>query len=242
MLLAVDIGNTSTKFGVFDGEELVSRFDVLTHSDDLVADIDGRLESNFDSAIVCSVVPEAGERLERLLTHGYKVAPKFVRPGAELGLKVLHEPIETLGPDRLVNSIAASEKYGTPVVICSFGTATTIDLVDEAGVLAGGLIAPGMQLMAKALHEHTAKLPQIEAAVPDNILGTTTEDAIRSGAFSSVVGLVERAIDVIARDRSDITVVATGGAAEVIAEATDRIDIVDPDLTLDGLRLISQEV
>src|SRR5438046_2120933 len=120
MLLAVDIGNTSTKFGVFDGEELVSRFDVPTDSDDLVADIDGRLGSNFDSAVVSSVVPEAGERLERLITHGYNVEPLFVTTDLDVGLTVKHEPLDTLGIDRFVNSFAASQKYGTPVIVCSF--------------------------------------------------------------------------------------------------------------------------
>jgi type III pantothenate kinase len=242
MLLAVDIGNSLTKFAVFEGDDLTTKFSVETDSDDLVGAIEGRLDSGFDSAIVCSVVPDAAERLGRLLVHGFGVDPIWVDSETDVGLIVKHEPRTSLGTDRLVNSFAAAEKYGTPVIVCSFGTATTIDLVNKKREMVGGLIAPGMQLMARSLHEHTAKLPEIDAAAPDDILGTTTEDAIRSGIYLSIVGLVESAVDNIREKYRNPQTVATGGFARAIAAATDRIDVVDEDLTLEGLRLIAVKV
>ncbi len=239
MLLAVDIGNSFTKFGLFENGELSSKFVVETDTDDLVGAIDGRLESHFDEAIVCSVVPEAAERLGRLVKHGFGLEPVWVDSKTNVGLEIKHEPRESIGADRVVNSFAAAEKYGVPVIVLSFGTATTVDLVNRDRVLAGGLIAPGMRLMAKALHEHTAKLPEIDATLPKDLLGTTTADAIASGIHLSVVGFVEYAVDSIHRVFGDAGVVATGGLASAVAAATDRIETVDDDLTLDGLALLA---
>lgn len=241
MLLAVDIGNTSTKFGLFEGDELVSRFQVDTHSEDLVAAIEGRLDPGFETAIVCSVVPEAAERLGRLITHGYGVEPFFVASGIDVSLKVRPETVATLGADRFVNSFAASEKYGSPVIACSFGTATTIDFVNEERELVGGMIAPGIGLMARSLNQHTAKLPLIEPS-PATALGVTTESAIRAGLYASLVGTLENAVANITMKYGGATVVATGGYAAIAAEGTTVIDVVDADLTLDGLRLISNSL
>lgn len=241
MLLAVDIGNTSTKFGLFDGDELVSRFEVGTHADDLVSGIDGRLDADFETAVVCSVVPEAAERLGRLITHGYNVEPFFVTTDLQVGLKVKPETVATLGADRFVNAFAASEKYGVPVIACSFGTATTIDFVNEDRELVGGMIAPGIGLMARALHEQTAKLPLIEPS-PATVLGVTTESAIRAGIYSSLVGTLENAVANITAKYGGATVVATGGYAAIAAEGTGVIDVVDADLTLEGLRLIAKKI
>ena len=239
MLLAVDIGNSFTKFGVFENGELRSKFAVETDTEDLVGAIDGRLESHFDEAIICSVVPEAAERLGRLVKHGFGLEPVWVDSKTNVGLKIMHTPRESIGADRVVNSFAAAEKYGVPVIVLSFGTATTVDLVDGDRVLAGGLIAPGMRLMAKALHEHTAKLPEVDAGPPKELLGTSTADAIASGIQLSVVGFVEYAVDSIRRQVGEARVVATGGLAAAVAAGTDRIEIIDDDLTLDGLALLA---
>jgi type III pantothenate kinase len=235
MLLAVDIGNTFTKFGVFENGDLRSKFAVETDTDDLVGAVDGRLDTHPDAAVVCSVVPEAAERVGRLFKHGFKIQPTWVDSSSDFGLEIKHRPRVSMGADRLVNSFAAAEKYGPPVLVLSFGTATTIDFVNEKRVLVGGLIAPGMSLMAKTLREHTAKLPEVDAKRPKNLLGASTEDAIRSGIYLSAVGLVETAVDRVHREFGDMKVVATGGFAKEIAAATDRIEIVDEDLTLYGL-------
>jgi type III pantothenate kinase len=242
MLLAVDIGNSQTKFALFDGTALVSKFSIETHADELVSAIDGRLDGGFNSAIVCSVVSDAGERLERLLKHGFSIEPVWVDHEMALGIEVRHSPPRSLGKDRLVNVFAAGEKYGTPVIVCSLGTATTIDFIDENRVLVGGLISPGAELMAKALHEQTAALPEVTIEAPDGLLGSTTEEAIRSGINLGSLGLIEIAVDRIRDAYGPAQAIATGGLANGIAEHTDRIDVVDPDLTLDGLRLIYDRV
>ena len=240
MLLAVDVGNTSTKFGLFEGDELTEKFTVPTHSTDLVADINGRLDDGFDKAIVCSVVPDAAERLHRLILNGFGVAPTFVKSDSDLGIKVKHEPLNTLGPDRLVNSFAAAEIYGPPIVVVSLGTATTIDVVSENRELLGGLIAPGMTLMARALKEHTAKLPEVDVTTPDQVLGTNTEDAIRSGVYLTLVGFIETALaKILAGLSDDARVIATGGFAEMLEADCPAIDVVDENLTLHGLSLIA---
>jgi len=242
MLLAVDIGNTYTKFGVFENGELRSKFAVETDTDDLVGAVDGRLDSNPDAAVVCSVVREAAERVGRLFQHGFGIKPVWIDSSIDFGLDIKHKPRTSIGADRLTNSFAAAEKYGVPVLVLSFGTATTIDFVNEKRVLAGGLISPGMSLMAKALHEHTAKLPEIDAKRPKHLLGASTEDAIRSGIYLSTVGLVETAVDRIRGEFGDMKVVATGGFAKEIAAATDRIEIVDEDLTLYGLAILANRL
>ncbi len=239
MLLAVDIGNTYTKFGVFENGKLRSKFAVETDTDDLVGEVDGRLESQLDAAVVCSVVPEAAERVGRLIHHGFGLDPIWIDTKVDFGIDIKHHPRASIGADRLVNSFAAAEKYGVPVLCLSCGTATTMDCVNESRVLVGGLIAPGMSLMAKALHEHTAKLPEIDAKRPKNLLGATTEDAIRSGIYLSTIGLVETAVDRIHRVFGEMKVVATGGFAAEIAGGTDRIEVVDEDLTLYGLAILA---
>jgi type III pantothenate kinase len=240
MLLAVDVGNTSTKFGLFAKDELLDKFAVPTHSTDLVGDINGRLDGGFDQAIVCSVVPDAAERLHRLILNGFGISPTFVKSDIDLGIKVMHEPVATLGPDRLVNSFAAVNIYGTPVIVVSLGTATTIDVVDQDRMLQGGLIAPGVTLMARSLKEHTAKLPEVDVTSPDEILGRNTEDAIRSGVYLSAVGFLETAVAKILDEvGGDARVVATGGFAEMIEADTPCIDVVDENLTLYGLNLIA---
>jgi type III pantothenate kinase len=238
MLLAVDIGNTFTKFGVFENGDLRAKFAVETDTDDLVGAVDGRLDSHPDAAVVCSVVPEAAERVGRLFQHGFGIKPVWIDSSVDFRLDVKHRPRNTIGADRLVNSFAAAEKYGLPILVLSFGTATTIDFVNEKRVLVGGLIAPGMSLMAKALHEHTAKLPDIDTKRPKKLLGASTEDAIRSGIYLSTIGHVEIAVDRIHSEFGEMKVVATGGFAKEIAAATDRIEIVDEDLTLYGLEIL----
>lgn len=242
MLLTVDIGNSRTKFAVFHGDKLASKFSVNTDVDDLVGAIDGRLDDDFDSAVVCSVVPEAADRLGRLLEHGFGVKPIWVDSETDVGLEVKHTPRKTLGTDRLVNSFAGAEKYGTPVIVCSFGTATTIDFVNGDREMVGGLIAPGMELMAKALHAHTAKLPQIDMTVPSELLGTSTVDAIMAGVYLSVIGLLETAVSNIRDTFGDARVVATGGSSSDVAASTSVIDVIDQDLMFEGLRLIARRL
>ena len=241
MLLAVDIGNSDIKFGIFDSERLLSKFSIPTNStfnaDDLKSQIGDK--RSISNAIICSVVPEKELSLKAALHNTLGVEALTVRNDVDLGLKINYQPLSTLGTDRLVNSFAATEKYGLPCIVCSIGTATTFDVVNKERELLGGVIAPGMKTMAKALHLNTAKLPEIEIEMPESVLGHTTEEAIRSGIFYGHVAMVEGFIHRLKKEIDDVPkVVATGGFASLIAESTTLIDIIDENLLLDGLRLL----
>ena len=177
--------------------------------------------------------------MDQFIAGEYEVKPVFVSNDFDFGLNINYEPLSAVGADRLVNSFAAAEKYGVPCVVCSFGTATTIDVIDAKRELLGGLIAPGIQTMSAALRQMTSKLPEVEMQKPATTLGTTTIESIRSGIYFSQLGLVE---SVVARITDEIgtkpVVVATGGFASEIAADTKIIEIVDDLLTLDGLRML----
>ena len=243
MLLAVDIGNSSIKFGVYDGETLLSKFSIPTSHDSTVDYLKSAIGSDMDdpisSAIVCSVVPDLNGALAAFVKSSLNIDALFVTNYFPFGLKINYEPVEAAGTDRLVNAFAALENYGVPCIVCSFGTATTIDVVNKDRELLGGLIAPGMATMAKALRLNTAKLPEIEIKPHDSAINRTTETSIRAGIIYSQVGLVE---STVARIRAEIggdpRVIATGGFASMIAESTSVIEIVDENLLLDGLRVL----
>lgn len=243
MLLAVDIGNSNIKFGIFDADQLTSRFSLPTKpnlsADALKSTFDNYHDLSISSAIVCSVVPEAERHLSEFLRGYFGIEPVFVRNDFDFGLKINYEPLSAAGTDRLVNSFAAAQKYGVPCIICSFGTATTIDIVDKHWTLIGGIIAPGMGTMAKALNQRTARLPLVRIAEPASVVGTTTAAAIQSGIFYGHISMVEGLIDMIEDEIGDKPkVIATGGFSELIARSTDRIDLVNENLTFEGLKTI----
>lgn len=242
MLLAVDIGNTSIKFGIFDGDQLESKFCLPTNDQLLVANILDQIgDRAISRAIICSVVPSLDPVFERL-TSGLKVETMTVTNTLDLGLRIMYEPLDGAGTDRVVNSFSAAEKYGVPCIVCSFGTATTIDLVNDKRELVGGLIAPGMHLMSKALSMHTAKLPEVDIVNPTGLINHTTESSIQAGIYYSQIGLIETAVAEIRSDVADATVIATGGFAPMIAAGCDCIDIVDENLLLEGLNRIAQHL
>jgi type III pantothenate kinase len=238
MLLAVDIGNTSIKFGVFDGEVLTQRASIPTNSTDL-ADALAQF-GPVSSAAICSVVPAKTSEVRTAVNERFGVSSRVVANTDDFGLVVRHRPIDSIGTDRLVNAYAAATRYGVPVIVCSLGTATTIDAVSKDRELLGGLIAPGMRTAARALHSATARLPEVEPGTADSPIAATTEDAIRAGLFYSQVGLIEVAVS---RMKADIgqtaKVVATGGLAQIVAEHCEAIDVVNDHLVLDGLRMLS---
>ncbi len=247
MLLVVDIGNTSTKFGFFDGERLSSKFSIPTDpnstKEGLISLVSDRINESISDAIVCSVVPEANASMREFLSRIGIDRPVFVANDLDFGLKINYEPLSAIGTDRIVNSFAAVEKYGAPCIVCSFGTATTIDVIDQDRTLRGGVISPGMKMMAKALHLNTAKLPEVEIEKPKNVVGTTTAASIQSGIFYGQIAMVEGIIQKIKKEIGDTPkVIATGGFALLIAENTTLIDIVDENLLLDGLRLLSDRI
>ncbi len=245
MLLAVDIGNTRTKFGIFDGETLLTKFSIPTLKNatrvDIRSAVAGSIAYPISSAIICSVVPEIDAEFREFISDEFAVRGAFVTNELDLGLKINYQPRSAAGTDRLVNAFAAAEKYGVPCIVCSFGTAATIDFVNDQRELVGGLIAPGMQTMATALHLNASRLPEVTIDRPDSVLQTSTEGSIRSGVFYGFLGMAESLVNrVKSQIRGDVKVVATGGLALLIAENTTVVDHVDENLLLDGLRIISE--
>jgi type III pantothenate kinase len=241
MLLAVDIGNTSIKFGVFDGDEIVSTHIIPTIREntaaEIAASVDEWLPTGLTAAMISSVVPELDEPIaEYLETRAESLS--IVRTTDDFGL-TYNFPIDEAGTDRLVNASAAASLYGVPCIVIAFGTATTIDAVSREREHLGGLIAPGPATTARALELAASKLPEVTIAEPPNVIATNTEHAIQAGIFYSQIGLVERAVpDIKKQIGTDARVVATGGFAQLIADKCRGIDVIDRDLTLKGLKLL----
>ena len=243
MFLAVDIGNTSTKCGIYDGEDLLSRFSHPTTTDpETIEIIYDKLDPEISNAIICSVVPDAADAwIEFLHAKGIKVLR--ATNDLEFGFTIGYEPISAVGTDRLVNALAAVEEFGSPAIVCSFGTATTIDFIDKGRGFLGGIIAPGMRTAANALKLNTSQLPDISIEKPDRLIGNSTETAIRSGIVFGHVAMVEGLIDRITQEvGGKPVVVATGGFASLLAEQTSCFDHVDENLTLDGLRILHERL
>jgi type III pantothenate kinase len=242
MLLAIDIGNTSIKFGVFDDDRLTSKFVIPTKREytqsDIETAVNGKLNDGFSGAVVSSVVPEIDKEFSQFISARFGVIARFVTTRDNFDLTFNYSIVEA-GTDRLVNSFAASAKYGVPCIVIAFGTATTIDVIDRRREHLGGLIAPGPLTTAKALDLVASKLPEVEIAEPPGVISTTTVTAIQSGVFYSQIGLVESSVpDIKSVIGNEARVIATGGFAHLIADKCGSVDVVDIDLTLDGLRML----
>ena len=252
MLLVVDVGNTHITLGVFDGKEIKATFratakqprtsdeygiqlcDLLEHRDFDIKDI--------TDVIISSVVPDVMHSLTSAIIKYFHVRP-FVPSTLEMGLRINTEHPKEIGPDRIVDAVAAYEKYGGPVLVMDFGTATTYDLVTEDGCFAAGITAPGIRISAKALWEDTAKLPEIEIKKPDSILAQETITSMQAGLLYGQVGQTEHIVRKVKEETGifDMKVVATGGLGRMISEETDCIDIYDSSLTLDGLLFVYEK-
>ena len=239
MLLAIDIGNTLTKFGVFENDTLQSRTAVPTVRRQNADEIYRPEIQNIHGVIISSVVPELNDAYRKSFQKYYQLEPLFVDSSFDFNLQIKYNPPEKLGVDRLTAAFAAVEKYGAPCIVGDFGTATTIDAVNSKREFLGGIIAPGMQTMSDALFLKTSQLPQIKIRKPESVIGNSTEKAIESGIYFGYVGLVDGIVErMIAELGETPKIVATGGFAKIIAETSEKIEIVDDDLMLDGLRLI----
>lgn len=244
MLLAIDIGNSNIKFGVYDGDNLTANFQIPTDRTYSPQSIRSKIYKNaatgITRTIVCSVVPELNPVIESLVADEYGCKTSFVANDWDFGLTIDYRPLSAAGTDRLVNCFSAAEKYGSPCIVCSFGTALTIDVVDSERRLLGGLIAPGIKPLTKALHLVTSQLPEIEIEKPDRIIQQTTIGSLQSGIVDGYLamftGLLAKVSDEIG---AKPPVIATGGLAEFVANETDLIDTADRQLTLDGLRLLA---
>lgn len=252
MLLVVDVGNTNSVFAVYDGDTKRGEWRAAS-GPNVTADelgvwlyqlfrLNGLKTSDITACIIASVVPASVFAL-RQLAHGYfQCAPMVIGdPDVDLGMTILTDHPEEVGADRLVNAVAGYDRYGGPLVLVDFGTATTFDVVDGAGNYCGGAIAPGVNLSLEALHAASAQLPRVAIGRPRSVIGKATVPAMKSGIYLGYVGLVEGLVQRIkAEFGQPMQVIATGGLASLFAEATDVIETVDPDLTLRGLVLIHQ--
>lgn len=247
MVLAVDIGNSRIKFGLFDGEQLVSKLSIPTIRDvtaeRLTEALADKLFQGIKAAIVSSVVPEINSAMLSSISKQFGVDALFVTNDLDFGMQIDYFPLEDAGSDRLINTFSAVEKYGAPCIVCSFGTALTIDVVAKDRVLKGGLIAPGMNTLATALKLTTSRLPEVDIEKPSKVVQNTTIGSIQSGIVYGYFGLVEGLLTAVKNESGDNPkVVATGGFAAMIAANTNQIDVVDNDLMLDGLARLYRRV
>ncbi len=250
MLLAIDSGNTNIVFAVFDGEEKRSEWrsssDSKRTADEYgvwlsqLMGLDGIDRDAISDCIVATVVPETLFSLKTLCRRYFGCDPLIVgEEGVDLGLSVLVDAADEVGSDRLVNAGAAHRRYGGPLIVIDFGTATTFDVVDDDGNYFGGVIAPGINLSLDALHMAAAKLPRVAVQKPGSVIGKRTVPAMLSGIYWGYVGLIEGLLERIKTEYGKpMKVVATGGLAPLFAEATDAIEHLDTDLTLRGLAQI----
>ncbi len=246
MLLAIDSGNTNIVFAVYDGDTRKGLWRAATAqartADDYAVWLSSLMRmrdiesSQITDAIICSVVPHALFDLKLLCTGFFGCDAVIVSRHLDLGIRVSIEDPGSAGADRLANAVAVNKKYGGPAIVLDFGTGTTFDVVDKAGNYCGGVIAPGINLSLKALHDAAAHLPRIEVARPKKVIGGDTVGAMQSGVFWGYLGLIEGLVGRISAEfGSPMKVIATGGLAPIFAGATDVITEVDPDITLTGI-------
>lgn len=249
MILVVDVGNTNIVLGLYEGRELKQHWRLSTNRSATVDEygimlvnlfmMTGVKREDVEGVVLSCVVPPLMPTLERLFRKYVGREPIVVGPGIKTGLNIRYENPKEIGADRIVNAVAGIERYGAPLIVVDFGTATTFDYIDPAGAYLGGVIMPGIGISAEALYERASKLPRVELSKPRHVIGRNTVAAMQSGIIFGYAGQID---GIVARIRKEhkVTpkVVATGGLAKLIADETDTIDEVDEMLTLEGLRLI----
>ena len=249
MLLAIDTGNTHTVLGLFDGDRLTADWRIATRKGETADELGALLRSLFaasglqpssvDGVIVSSVVPDWNAVLAATARSAFGQEAVFVAPGIKTGLPILYDNPHEVGADRIVNAVAAMHRFGAPVLVLDFGTATTFDVVSPKGEYLGGVIAPGLGISAEALFQRAARLMRVDVKKPAHIIGRTTEQSVQSGLFHGYVALVEGVVKRLRAELgADAPVVATGGLAPVFHAELSFLTAVDPHLTLLGLRLV----
>ncbi len=252
MLLVIDVGNSNIVVGIYHKDKLINNWRVVTSnyrtSDEFhllltmlfyTSDIK---PSQIHGCCISSVVPDINSALYQLCVRAFSFEPVMVEPGIRTGILLQCDNPKEVGADRIVNAVAAIEEYGGPLIIVDFGTATTFDVITAKSEWVGGVIVPGIQLSANALFEHCAKLPRVEISIPPAVIGRDTVNNIRSGLTYGYADLVDGIIERIRKEiGAPVRTIATGGMAEIIMQLTKNIDIVDPLLTLKGLKNIFEK-
>ena len=248
-LLVIDVGNTNTVLGVFQGKTLKAQWRLTTKRAQTADEygilirnlfhLDGIEASDISGIMIASVVPPLNALLEEMAQKYFHLEALFLSPGTRTGIAIHYDNPLEVGADRIANSVAAFEKYGGPCIIVDFGTAITFDAVSEKGEYLGGVIAPGIGIASEALFQHAARLPRVEIREPQRVIGTSTVSSMQSGLFYGAVGLMDGMLDRLSAELGSKTkVVATGGQASLVTAASKYKPPVDSSLTLEGLRII----
>lgn len=249
MILVIDVGNTNIVLGIYKGKELLHHWRLSTNRSATVDEYGINIHNLFhyagvkleqmDGVIISSVVPPLMRTLEQLCLKYLRKIPLVVGPGIKTGLNIRYENPREVGADRIVNSVAGIVKYGSPLIVVDFGTATTFDYIDEGSNYLGGAIVPGIGISTEALYQRAAKLPRIELVKPKSVIGRNPVTSMQAGIIFGYAGQVD---GIVKRIRTEFSVsprvIATGGLAELIAAESETIEEVDPLLTLEGLRII----
>ncbi|MEI8172607.1 MAG: type III pantothenate kinase [Deltaproteobacteria bacterium] len=249
MLLVIDVGNTNTVLGLYDGDDLVHDWrlrTVVDHTVDEYGMLIYNLYKNSEvspraikAIIISCVVPPMLHILEPLCKKYFNIKPLIVGPGIKTGMPIFYDNPREVGADRIVNAIAAFERYKGDIIVVDFGTATTFDYISPKGEYMGGCICPGVMISSEALFQKAAKLPRIEIIRPKTVIGKDTVSSMQAGILYGYAGLVDGLVERIKGEvRSDPKVIATGGLAKIIAPEAKSIHVVDDMLTLEGLRII----
>lgn len=253
MLLAIDVGNTNLTFGVFEKDKIKTSFRLTTAlprtSDEFGGYILNILENQgisgkrIEHVVIASVVPQIMYSLTNGIRKYLKTEPMIVGIGTKTGIRICTGNSSEIGADRIVDAVGGLDLYGGPVIVIDFGTATTYDLIGEDGSFLAGITSPGIKLSANALWTGTAKLPEIEIEKPASILAKNTVTSMQAGLVYGAIGQTEYIVKKIKEESglSNVKVIATGGLGRLISESTECIDVYDPDLTLQGLRLIYEK-